>query len=180
MSEPVTPSYLSYLRTGLAAKITDLAQDGLSPSDTTTVSAAVRLIANGTHTDVNEPVPGPLLRLRGPGEVVGFDQSLIVRHDPEPGTNDAESNYFTLIEFSAPDFPWRYTPAAAAEERLQPWIVLVVVEERDGVWLDTAPANRLPVLHVDDISRELPDLRQSWAGPMCTPTTILPAALRRR
>jgi hypothetical protein len=162
MSNPVTPHFLPWLRTGLASHITDRAQDGLAPGDSTTVSVAVQLRASG-KTDSNEAVPSPAIRLRGPGEVVGVDPALIVRHDPEPGTNDAESTYLALIEFSAPDLPWRYTPAAASGNRLQPWIALIVVEEREGVWLETRSTSRLPVLHVDDVARELPELNQSWA-----------------
>ena len=37
-----------------------------------------------------------------------------------------------------------------------------MVEERDGVWLEERSA-ALPVLHVDNPSIELPDLRQCWA-----------------
>jgi hypothetical protein len=163
VSAPATPSFLPWLRSGLASNITATAQGGLAPGDTTSLSVAVQLSATGTKGEIDEAVSSPLLRLRGPGEVIGIDPALIIRHDPQPGTSDAESNYLVLVEFSLPDFPWRYTPAAASSDRLQPWIVLVVVEERAGVWLETATANRLPVLHVDDTSRELPDLSQSWA-----------------
>ena len=162
MSKTVTPHFLPWLRAGLASHITDQAKDGMAPSDVTTVSVAVQLRASGSR-DFNEAIPSPAIRLRGPGEVVGIDPTLIVRHDPEPGTNDAESTYLALIEFSAPDLPWRYTPATTNRNRLQPWIALVVVEAREGVWLETGTSSRLPVLHVDDVKRELPDLEQSWA-----------------
>ncbi len=162
MSEPVTPSFLSWLRSGLAASITTPAVDGLASSDTTTIAVKVNLQASG-QASLTENVQSPALRLRGPGEVTGIDPALITRREPQPGSGDAESNYLALIEFSAPDFPWRYTPAAPSAERLQPWIVLVVVEEREGIWLETGATSRLPVLHVDDAARELPDLRQSWA-----------------
>ncbi len=163
MSKPITPNYLPWLRTGLAAYITDKAQNGLAPDDTAYVAVSVNYHASGTGDDADGAVQSPAIRLRGPGEVVGIASDLITRHDPEIGTDDAESNYLALIEFSAADLPWRYTPAAASQGRLQPWIALVVVEEREGVWLETGLANRLPVLHVDDIARELPDLNQCWA-----------------
>jgi hypothetical protein len=162
-TKAVTPHFLPWLRTGLASHITDLARNGVAPGDSATVSVRVQLRASGTQDDVNETVPSPDIRLRGPGEVVGIDPTLIVRHDPEPGTNDAESTYLVLIEFSAADLPWRYTPAAASGNRLQPWIALVVLEERDGVRLETGRTSRVPVLHVDDVGHELPDLNQSWA-----------------
>ncbi len=163
MSVPLTPSFLPWLRSGLATQISAPAQDGLAPTDTTSVSVTVKLLASGTQKSSTESLQSPQLRLRGPGEVVGIDPALILRRDPQPAASDAESNYFALVEFSPPDFPWRYTPAAASAERLQPWIVLIVVEDRPGVWLETGGAERLSVLHVDDAGRELPDLRQSWA-----------------
>lgn len=166
MSEPVSPHFLPWLRTGLASHINETASDGIAPGDTASISVAVRLTASGGE-EINEAVQSPSIRLRGPGEVIGIDPSLVVRHDPEPGETDAERNYFALVEFSAPDLPWRYTPARPDDKtspnRLQPWIALVVVEEREGVWLETGPHCRLPILHVDDITRELPDLEQSWA-----------------
>ncbi len=162
MDKFTAPQFLPWLRAGLASSISDRAVDGMAPGDTTSISVAVTLRAGGVK-DFNEAVPSPAIRLRGPGEVVGIDPALIVRHDPEPGTADAESTYLSLVEFSEPDFPWRYTPAAASGGRLQPWIVLVVVEEREGVWLENTLTGRLPVLHVDEAVRELPELQQSWA-----------------
>lgn len=165
MSAPVSPRFLPWLRTGLASYITEEAVDGIAPGDTASISVAVQLTASG-GSDYQDEITSPAIRLRGPAEVIGIDQSLIVRRDPEPGETDAERNYFALVEFSAPDLPWRYTPARPAgnsADRLQPWIALVVVEEREGVWLETGPHCRLPILHVDDAERELPDLAQCWA-----------------
>jgi len=34
-------------------------------------------------------------------------------HLAAAGVFEAESNYFPFVEFSQPDLPWRYTPAAA-------------------------------------------------------------------
>jgi hypothetical protein len=162
MTEPVTPQFLPWLRTGLASYITDKAVKGMAPGDTTSVSVAVTLTASGDQ-EFREAVPAPAIQLRGPGEVLGLDPSLILRRDPEPGTIDAESTYLAQVEFSAPDLPWRYTPSAASGDKLQPWVVLVVVEEREGTWLEVNNDGRLPVLHLDDAAGELPVLEQSWA-----------------
>lgn len=165
MSKEVVPQFIPWLRTGLASYITNQAQNGIATVDSTNLSVIVQLQASGAN-DISENVPGPEIRLRSPGEVIGIDQSLIVRHDPEPGTEDAESTYLALVEFSAPDLPWRYTPARPADDtpnRLQPWIVLVAVEEKGGTWLETGGSGRLPVLHVKDAAGELPNLEQSWA-----------------
>ena len=51
-----------------------------------------------------------------------------------PDATHVETTSFPLIELAAPDLPWSYTPAApAARGRLRPWLVLVVVEDGEGV-----------------------------------------------
>ncbi len=162
MTGVVNPTFLPWLRTGLATAVSETAKGGLAPHDVASLSIAVTLHAQGGQSgELAEPVDGPAVRLRSPGEIAGIDETLVLRHDPAPGAMDAESTYLALVEFSAPDLPWRYTPAAAGKDRLQPWLALVVVEDRDGVVLDTGA--RPAVLHVDDASRELPDLTQCWA-----------------
>jgi hypothetical protein len=79
--------------------------------------------------------------LYGPGDVRGLAPGAITRRFPMPGASDAERTKLALVEFTAYDLPWRYTPHARAEaEPLRPWIVLVVatrgpqgiVERPDG------------------------------------------------
>lgn len=163
MTDVVAPRFLPWLRTGLATAIASAAVDGLAPHDSADAEVSVRLRASGDAGETVVPVAGPPIRLRGPGDVVGLDPAQVVRHDPEPGTADAEGIYLTQVELAAPDLPWRFTPAAAGDNRLQPWLALVVVERRDGVWLEERGAGRLPALHIDDAARELPDARQCWA-----------------
>jgi hypothetical protein len=164
MSALVAPRFLPWVRSGLAAHIGEPAAAGMAQHDTATISLSVQLHATGEgDLEHVESVPGAGIRLRGPGDVVGIDQALVIRHDPEPGTQDAEDTYLALVEFSAPDLPWRYTPAAPADDRLQPWIALVVVEEREGVRLEEGSGSHLPLLHVDNPKLELPNVRQCWA-----------------
>jgi hypothetical protein len=162
MTTTGTPRVLPWLRTGLAAQITARAVEGLPPAASADVSASVELHASGTVPDLVETVPGPALRLRSPGEVIGLDGAQITRCSPEPGATDAEPNYFPHVELAAPDLPWRYTPAAADDDRLVPWIALVVVEDGPGGTLEDRPDGRCPLLHVPDPG-ELPDPAQSWA-----------------
>ena len=162
MTGVVNPTFLPWLRTGLATAVSDTAKGGLAPHDVASLSITVNLHAeDGQSGELEEPVDGPDIRLRSPGEIADIDETLVVRHDPAPGASDAESTYLALVEFGPPDLPWRYTPAAAGKNKLQPWLALVVVEDRDGVVLDTG--GRPAVLHVDDAARELPDLAQCWA-----------------
>lgn len=64
--------------------------------------------------------------LFGPGDVERLALGAIVRRFPAPGSSDAEQPKVALIEFSAVDLPWRYTPRAAVGAVLRPWLVLVV------------------------------------------------------
>lgn len=64
--------------------------------------------------------------LFGPGDVQQLAAGAITRRFPAPGASDAEERKTALVEFSALDLPWRYTPAAAAAGPLRPWLVLVV------------------------------------------------------
>jgi hypothetical protein len=104
-------------------------------------------------------VTGPELELLAPGGVAGLDPGCIVRQDPPPGSGDVESNYLASIEFGVPELPWLATPAKAGKDnRLRPWLVLVVVDE--DVPFDPE-ARPLPTLEAP--VEQLPDLADSWA-----------------
>jgi len=123
MPDPL-PKYrfLPWTRRGLAASIlqTDTGGD---------LAARARLPVAITVTGLTPA--GVDLEVYGPGDVIGVDQRLIVRTEPRPNVTDFEPNYFAAIEFDLPDFPWMFTPArAGAQERLRPWCVLVVLDER--------------------------------------------------
>lgn len=160
MSEaPASHAFLPWLRRGVATAIDRV--DGTGP-DAPRARFPVTVLFEGR--DPSE-APTVLLELQGPGEVVGIDRRMIVRTDPAPDVFDAESNYFPLIEFDQPDFPWRYTPAAAtAENRLRPWLVLIALaDEEIAAATDADPLRgTLPTVTVAD-DRHLPNLAQSWA-----------------
>ena len=101
-------------------------------------------------------VEGPPLRLVGPDAVAGLDPAVVGRMDPPPGATAVEDNYLASVELRSPELPWLLTPArAGGDDRLRPWIVLVVVE---------APAATAePIAVLDVTTDELPDLRNSWA-----------------
>ncbi len=166
MTEIIRPRVLPWLRTGLAAHIAAKVVDGMAPAATASITVAVQLRSTGSADDGVDAIPSPPIDLLGPGHVVGLDPAVIVRRDPLPDADDAEPNYFTTVELASADLPWRFTPAATANEednRLQPWLVLVVVEDRPGVTLDAGTFGRLDVLGIDAADGELPDLAESWA-----------------
>jgi hypothetical protein len=106
-------------------------------------------------------------RMLGPGDVVGIDPRQVVRTDPRPRTSNVEPNYLAGVEFARPDFPWLFTPAAAdGQNRLRPWLCLIVVRRQGGVTLAMDPARPLPALAIAApavASDELPDLAESYA-----------------
>ncbi len=60
--------------------------------------------------------------------------------------------------------PWLFTPAKANGDRLQPWLVLVVVPDDESTRLLTDPIAPLPVLKISENAGEkLPPLDESWA-----------------
>ncbi|HLT34794.1 MAG TPA: hypothetical protein VK034_00880, partial [Enhygromyxa sp.] len=147
--------FLPWMRRGLVRQLASQADaDGVPTASLATVTASVVL---GSETATRE------LEIAGPGVVIGVRRSQIVRRFPTPNTRDFERNDFPHVELASPDLPWMFTPASARADRLMPWLVLVVVEERDGV--SHAAGDPLPVLTVDSARRELPDLRQAsaWA-----------------
>jgi hypothetical protein len=106
------------------------------------------------------------LSLLGPGDVTGLAAGQIVRCEPTPGTTDYEPNYLPYVELAVPELPWLLTPAAATTANaLRPWLVLVVVETRDGVELTNPPSASCPVLEIDGalVADELPPLEDSYA-----------------
>ena len=159
MPEPTgTITLLPWVRQG--------ATTGSLPVDTLTetlnASVTVRVDVN-----VNSDTAGVNARLYGPGDVVGIDARQIVRTDPRARAADVEAKYLASVEFAQPDFPWLFTPAAAdAQDRLRPWMCLVVVRRRDGVRIFTDQTRPLPTLEIASpaiVAEELPDLSESWA-----------------
>lgn len=186
MSESI--QFLPWFRTGLAATIEG--DTGGTPVMLSLAVAVEAVRADDGDTEVTD-LPGRSIRLHGPGAVTAVHDDQIIRRYPEPGATDPEPNYFCAVEFSSPDFPWRFTPAAPdADNRLQPWLALVVVEDVPGV-LRSGPFG-LDVLHIEDSARELPPPADVWAwahvqvdsaDPDVDPVALYarsPAALRSR
>ncbi|MGH1488512.1 MAG: hypothetical protein ACRBK7_03825 [Acidimicrobiales bacterium] len=156
----MTYRYLPWVRRGLAASITN--PDTLDDRTAATASFEVATTINNAADPVTTP-----LRLNGPGDVTGVDTRVITRTDPERFVADFEPNNLATIEFDQPDFPWMFTPAKAnAQGRLRPWLVLVVVENHQGVSISVRGDSPLPVLDIGSpavAADELPNLADSWA-----------------
>ena len=158
MAEQGARHFLPWVRQGSAAGIANT--DSLTPNQPAKVSVAVAL-------KLTEFTASSTVQLYGPADVTAIDPRQIVRTEPRPFTTDYPYNLFPCIEFDRPDFPWLFTPAkAGANERLRPWICLVVVKKQDGVRIIHNNSAALPVLEIVSSARpelELPDLEESWA-----------------
>ena len=154
-----TYHFLSFVRRGFAASITqpDTFGVGQQPALAT---APVGVIVDGGAPQTHDAV------VRGPGDVIGIVASQLVRTDPIDGAVGVEPNYFAQVEFDRPELPWLFTPAAAVDQRLRPWIVLVVVDLEGPHPCTLSNASPLPQLHVPaEAAGQLPDLGSSflWA-----------------
>jgi hypothetical protein len=150
-------SFLPWLRRGIATSIERVDGDG------STGPRAIFPIDLRIDTGLAVRPAGITLGLHGPGEVVGLDAAVVVRTWPQRDADDAESNYFPLVELAEPDLPWRYTPASAnAADRLRPWIVLLALREDEIETWTPARRSALPAVRVTGPDA-LPDLAQSWA-----------------
>ena len=97
--------------------------------------------------------------LYGPGDVTGIDARQVINTDPKDGATDFEPTLLPCVEFDEPALPWLFTPAAADDDRLRPWLVLVVLPA-DAATLDR---ERRMLTIPADAGTQLPDLDQSWA-----------------
>src|SRR5215467_15160219 len=120
------------------------APDSLGKTNQAAVAVLTPVLTLNTNS-----VTVPPVNLRGPADVIGMDANQVVRTDPRPGTTDFEPNCFPSIEFDRPDYPWLFTPTKpGGDDRLSPWLCLVVVRTQDGVTLTSTPDAPLPILSI--------------------------------
>jgi hypothetical protein len=165
--------YLPWMRAGLSGAIEP--KDG-APGLTKRVVMNVNVTLDTPQSSQAQTT----VRMYGPGDVIGFDAAQVIRTEPKHQAQNFEPNYFPFIEFDRPDFPWLFTPAAAnAADQLRPWVCLVVVEQADG---KLVPGQPLPLLNIDEVEAELPDLAESWAWAytQVMDTTAISATLANR
>jgi hypothetical protein len=132
---------------------------------------AATMAFGDTATSPNPKTSVTNLQLVGPGDVVGLDPRAVVRTYPRRDDNDAETEFFPMVEFDQADLPWRYTPAKPAgdipfrTDRLRPWLSLIVLvegEELSESDLKTSSlTQKLPTVMVK--RKNLPSQSELWA-----------------
>ena len=150
--------FLTWARRGIGASVNN-ADGGSLPSR---ASLSVQLSVNvqqGNATNTVQPNALPV-ELFGPGDVIGLDPRHVIRTEPRNLTVNFEPNYLCGIEFDTPDVPWLFTPASPNNDRLRPWLALIVLKPDEFNQPNVAP-NPVPVIDVSTIAA-LPDLADSW------------------
>ncbi|HEY0431400.1 MAG TPA: hypothetical protein VGC61_06265, partial [Pyrinomonadaceae bacterium] len=134
-------TFLPWLRTGVGARLIQ------SPTGAKRATLNLKLHIEGdgqTRHTVNRSVD-----LYGPGDILGVNRNTIIGTVPPRGTRNFESTFLAAIDFYDEDFPWRYSPAAPAADRIAPWLWLLVLEEGEFDLLPPFEA-ALPVVHLHE------------------------------
>lgn len=163
-NEPnVRYGFLPFLRSGLITRVNATSLAAATPRSSIPISIVASQDRDDSGPELHT-LPGQVF-LHGPGDVVGFDPSVLVRTDPKPGVGDFEANYFATADLDPPDFAWRFTPLGPDGNRLRPWICLVAL--RDDEFTMKIERGKLPSITVERanaaLSTMLPDLSESWA-----------------
>jgi hypothetical protein len=155
-------TFLPWLRQGIANKITTADLDaGVK------LRAAIKVdFTLETETVAGSSASEPFsknIQLYGPGDIIGIDAKSIVKNDPKNWITNFEPNYLPYVEFYDEDFPWRYTPAAPAADRLRPWITLVIIKEGEFEDAKNIQGRPLSFITVKNAATKFPPVDQLWA-----------------
>jgi hypothetical protein len=171
--ENVHYQFLPWLREGLAAALEGQGTSIVDGRACLDVTLTVGAKEKGTDVEADRtPAITKKVHLYGPGDVLGFDPSIVIRTDPLPNVGDFEPNFCAAIEFSLSTFPWAFTPTLSGVQ-LSPWISLVVLQAQPTIaagpesaaeftegTLDGA-GPRVPWIQVHKRS-SLPNLAHAW------------------
>ncbi len=161
-------TFLSYFRKGVSASLTNTEEE--FSNDRSHLNLKLRI---NDGNSIRNPLStnGLKIDLIGPHNISGINPNIISKTDPicrsEKNTkivvNNFEPNYFTSIEFTEPDFPWRYTPFGPDDTgKLKPWICLIVLKDDE---MEMTETNSTITIKKHDGIFPLPDLNEihAWA-----------------
>ena len=155
--------FLPHVRTGLATRIPDTDDNGKRA----TVPISLDISAKDKSGRIIKTVKQNLA-IYGPGDVTGFNKNVVLKTVPNQNTSNFRADLIPYIEFSEPDFLWRYSAAKANNNNNWiPWLSLIILKEKSEIeagefsfipQLDQAVAPCIQLSH-DAI---LPDLKEAW------------------
>jgi len=149
--------FLAWSRQGIATTLNNPDYGGSLP-DRPTVTVDLNVTAQNPGSVT--AVPTVTVHTFGPGDVLGIDPRQVVRTEPKDSTTNFEPNYLVGIEFDTPDFPWLFTPAAPAGDRIRPWVMLIVLKGTEFTPV-AGVVNPLPAIDVTSIAA-LQSLDDAW------------------
>ena len=130
--------YFPWIRKGLLNRIVekDLGGDAKNASEALAVErASLEIRQEFDITGVGEDKErvlqseSTLVELIAPGDITSVTEEAILKVMPDSDKENYPSNFYPYMEFWEPDFLWRYTPAAVNDDKLRPWLALVVCKE---------------------------------------------------
>ncbi len=159
-------TFLPWVRQGLSRYLDTLDQGQTDAAAQAALPVRLRL-------NQYEPIER-MLDLLGPGDVVGLEAAQVIRREPERQSKSFAANMFPFVEFRSPDLPWLFTPLRPdTNNRLRPWLCLVVVRVQDGVTVSPGARgspSRLTIAAPANAAMELPPLEDAWAWAHCQVT----------
>ncbi len=122
--------FLPYMRQGL----TTLAEHDTSPGQRMIVPVKLTVTASDSANNTTQTgVVEKNISLFGPGDVMGIDRNVISRLAPAPNTTNFETSLVPFIEFSEPDFLWRFSSLQTADKKNWiPWLALIVLKTENN------------------------------------------------
>ena len=157
--------FLPYMRQG----VTTLAAHDQVTGKRMTIPVKLTITASNKkdNTDKKEIVE-KVITLFGPGDLLGINENVISRLAPSPNANNFEPGLTPFIEFSEPDFLWRFSSLQTADRKNWiPWLSLILLKsgdgEEEGEYVKVQNSNKdLPPQIQIKPNAILPDLKESW------------------
>lgn len=157
--------FLPYMRQGL----TTLAEHDKVPGKRMIIPVKLTVAATDkTNGTTKEKTVEKNIALFGPGDVMGINTTIISRVAPSPNTNNFETSLVPFIDFSEPDFLWRFSSLQTTDKKNWiPWLTLIVLKsenrEEEGEFEKIQNSNKeLPPQIQLKSNAILPDLKESW------------------
>jgi hypothetical protein len=148
------------MRQGLAAMVNDLSK----PGRRITVPVKLHLASSTEQADtVTKQVA-----LLGPGDVLGINERVIGKTEPEHQSRTFEPSLIPFIEFTDPDFIWSFSTGKSADGKYWlPWLSLIVLRANgngDAAEFTYRSAAEPELPQRIQLSEDaiLPDLNFSW------------------
>lgn len=158
-----TYTFLPYLRQGLANKVEAPTVANAKRGE---ITVTLNVEGKGLSDLPLEEDFDKQIEIYGPGDIIGIDSKAIIKNEPHNWITNFEPNYLPYVDFYDEDFPWRYTPNAAADERLTPWLTLVVLTEEefeDGKNILNRPLSYITLTETTEAEVVFPEEQDLWA-----------------